>query len=61
MSQPRTTLEVTAAERRLLQNALETYLSDFGHEDHDLIVAARHLIARLDEVQESVQPAKAAG
>jgi len=43
----RTTIELTEAERRLVRNALETYLSDFGHENHDLIVATRQVIAKL--------------
>ncbi len=42
-----TTVELTEAERHLARNALETYLSDFGHENHDLIVATRQLIAKL--------------
>ncbi len=48
MSAPVKPVELTDAERRLLRNALTTYLSDFGHEDHELIVATKRLIAKLD-------------
>jgi hypothetical protein len=61
MSAPCTTLELSSAELRLLRNALETYLSDFGHEDHELIVATRLLIARLDQVAVAPDTTKAAG
>lgn len=61
MSAPCTTLELNDAELRLLHNALETYLSDFGHEDHDLIVATRLLIGRLDQAGATLGTTKAAG
>ena len=61
MSAPCTTIELTDVERRLLHNALETYLSDFGHEDHELIVAARQLIAKVDAVGATLGATKAAG
>jgi hypothetical protein len=61
MSAPCTTVELSDVELRLLHNALETYLSDFGHEDHELIVAARRLITRLDEAGKSVGTTKVGG
>ena len=48
MSTPAVAVTLTTAELHLLHNALQTYLSDFGHEDHDLIEQTRLLIAKLD-------------
>jgi hypothetical protein len=42
-----TIIELTAGEVRLLLNALETYASDFGHDEADLIRAVEALSARL--------------
>ena len=50
---PTTSVELDESERRLLRNALQTYLSDFGHEDHELIVATKQLIAKLDGANRS--------
>jgi len=50
---PTTSIELDESERHLLRNALQTYLSDFGHEDHELIVATRQLIAKLDGADRS--------
>ena len=61
MSAPTTTVELTEAERQLLRNALETYLSDFGHEDHELIVATKRLIEKLDQAGTMLGTSKAAG
>ena len=61
MSAPCTTVELTDAELRLLRNALQTYLSDFGHEDHELIVATRQLIAKLAPAGTTLGTTKAAG
>lgn len=41
------TIELTERELQLLLNALETYESDFGHDEADLIRAVEVLRARL--------------
>lgn len=61
MSAPVTSIELTETERRLLRNALQTYLSDFGHEDHELIVATKRLIEKLDQAATMLGTTKAAG
>jgi len=61
MSAPCTNVELTDDERRLLRNALQTYLSDFGHEDHELIVATRRLLEKLDQAATMLGTTKAAG
>lgn len=47
MSEPVVAVRLTSAELQLLTNALHTYLSDFGHEDYDLIVRTRQVLAKL--------------
>lgn len=61
MSAPTTSVELTDSERQLLRNALETYLSDFGHEDHELIVATKRLIEKLAQTGTMLGTTKAAG
>jgi hypothetical protein len=41
------TLELDDDELRLLQNALRSYLDDFGHEEEDVVRATEALIAKL--------------
>jgi hypothetical protein len=41
------TIELTDEELRLLQNALHSYLDDFGHEEADLLRQVKALIAKL--------------
>jgi hypothetical protein len=64
MSGPGTPVELDEAERRLLRNALQTYLSDFGHEDHELIVATKRLLDKLtaaDAAAATLRTTEAAG
>jgi hypothetical protein len=61
MSAPCTTLQLSGAELRLLRNALETYLSAFGHDEHEFIDATRLLLARLDNAGTAHESTKAAG
>lgn len=56
-----TTVELDASECRLLRNALQTYLSDFGHEDHELIVATRGLLAKLSAAATTLRITEATG
>ena len=41
------TLELTAAELRLLRSALNAFLDDFGHEEADVVAEIQSLIAKL--------------
>ena len=42
------TIELTDEELRLLQNALHSYLDDFGHEEADVLRAVKALMEKLD-------------
>lgn len=42
-----TTLDLTDEELVLLRHALRHYLSDFGHEEADILRKARALLAKL--------------
>jgi hypothetical protein len=41
------TIELTDEELRLLQAALHSYLDDFGHEEADVLLQIKALIAKL--------------
>lgn len=43
------TLELTDEELVLLRHALRHYLSDFGHEEADIVRRTRAMLARLPE------------
>ena len=45
------TIDLTDEELRLLQNALHTYLDDFGHEEADVLRLVKALIAKLQHEQ----------
>ena len=42
-------IELTDEELRMLRAALHSYLDDFGHEQPDLLRAAKALLAKLPE------------
>ena len=44
------TIELTDDELRLIQNALHTYLDDFGHEEADVLRTVKALIAKLQNL-----------
>jgi hypothetical protein len=44
---PQTTLELTGAEVHLLRNALHSFMSDFGHDEANVIADIRALLAKL--------------
>jgi hypothetical protein len=54
-------LELTADELLLLRNALETYLSAFDHENHDLVRHTHDMIAKLAAATAAVPIAQATG
>jgi hypothetical protein len=41
------TIELTDAELRIIQSALHAYLNDFGHEEAEVLRAAKELLAKL--------------
>ena len=41
------TIELTDEELRILQQALRSYLDDFGHDEGDLLRAIKALLAKL--------------
>ena len=43
------TIELTDAELRILLSALHSYLDDFGHEEADVLRAAKELLAKLPD------------
>jgi hypothetical protein len=44
-------VELTEDELRLLRAALRSFLDDFGHEEADVLVRIRDLIAKIPEAQ----------
>jgi len=61
MPQSAISVEFTAEELQLLRNALETYLSDFGHENHDVVRRAHDMIAKLAAAAASVPISQSSG
>jgi len=47
------TIEFTEDEVRLLHNALRSFLSDFGHDEADIVAQLRALIAKLPQASPS--------
>jgi hypothetical protein len=47
------TIELQAEELQLLRSALRSYLQAFGHNEVDLVQAAKTLMLKLPEVVES--------
>lgn len=41
------TIELTDAELRIIHSALHSYLDDFGHDEADVLRAAKELLAKL--------------
>jgi hypothetical protein len=44
------TIELTEEELRLVRNALQSFLEDFGHEEADLLRAIKQILAKLPAV-----------
>jgi hypothetical protein len=44
------TIELTDEELRLVRNALQSFLEDFGHEEADLLRAIKQILAKLPTV-----------
>ena len=47
MTTPVITLELTAHELTLIENALRSFMSDFGHDEADVLDAVRQLIDKV--------------
>lgn len=43
------TIEVTAEELRIIRNALQSFLEDFGHEEADILRSIKAVLAKLPE------------
>ena len=43
------TLELTDEELRLVRNALQSFLEDFGHDEADVLRAIKQVLAKLPE------------
>ena len=43
------TIELTEEELRLVRNALQSFLEDFGHEEADLLRAIKQVLAKLPQ------------
>ena len=44
------TIELTEEELRLVRNALQSFLEDFGHEEADILRALKQILAKLPTV-----------
>ena len=49
------TIEITEEELTLVRAALHAYLDDFGHDEADVLVRIRALMAKLPEVEPDPQ------
>jgi hypothetical protein len=43
------TIELTEEELRLVRNALQSFLEDFGHEEADLLRSIKQILAKLPQ------------
>jgi hypothetical protein len=43
------TIELTEEELRLVRNALQSFLEDFGHEEADILRAVKQVLAKLPQ------------
>jgi hypothetical protein len=43
------TIELTEEELRLVRNALQSFLEDFGHEEADILRSIKQVLAKLPE------------
>jgi hypothetical protein len=43
------TIELTDEELRLVRNALQSFLEDFGHEEADLLRSIKQILAKLPQ------------
>lgn len=57
MSETTTYVELTAAEWRLVEAALRAFLTDFGHDEADIIEQIRTILTKLSlrDVEEPVR------
>ncbi|HEV3480125.1 MAG TPA: hypothetical protein VG144_11845 [Gaiellaceae bacterium] len=43
------TIELTEEELRIVRNALQSFLEDFGHEEADVLRSIKQVLAKLPE------------
>jgi hypothetical protein len=43
------TIELTEEELRLVRNALQSFLEDFGHDEADLLRSIKQILAKLPQ------------
>jgi hypothetical protein len=43
------TIELTDEELRLVRNALQSFLEDFGHEEADILRSIKQILAKLPQ------------
>ena len=43
------TIELTEEELRLVRNALQSFLEDFGHEEADVLRSIKQILAKLPQ------------
>jgi hypothetical protein len=43
------TIELTEEELRIVRNALQSFLEDFGHEEADILRAIKSVLAKLPD------------
>ena len=49
------TVQLTDPELILLRNAMQTYLSSFGHNEADVVEQVKHVLAKLSTAAESAE------
>jgi hypothetical protein len=55
------TLRLTADELRITRGALRSYLSDFGHDEVDVLHTIKQVVAKLGELEAAAEQDAAAG
>ena len=47
------TIDLTDEELRLLRAAVHAFLDDFGHEEQDVVIALKQLLAKIDVARDA--------
>lgn len=53
-----TSIELTDEELRVVKNALLAYISDFGHDEADILHAAQKVLAKIEHGVSATEPGR---
>jgi hypothetical protein len=53
-TQSMATVELTESELRVIKNALESFLTGFGHDEADVLHEIQHLLVKIKAVSQGV-------